>query len=82
MELELAYDLAMQVIELRLKRGLTQAELAERSGVDPRDIRRIERGEMTPAIYTLQRMADALSAEVRLVERELLEPVSRGPGLG
>ena len=67
--LTLAYDLAMQFLALRDKRGLTHAELAERCGVDQADSRRIERGEMTPDIYTLQRVVDALGAEVRLVEK-------------
>jgi ribosome-binding protein aMBF1 (putative translation factor) len=67
--LEYAYDIAMQVIELREKRGMTQAELAKRCGVDQGDISRIERGETSPTTRTLQRIADALGAQVRLVER-------------
>ena len=66
---EQAYDVAVQVIELREKHGLTQAELAERCGMDQGDISRIERGSTSPTARTLQRIADALSADVRLVER-------------
>ena len=66
---EPAYDVAVQVIELREKHGLTQAELAERCGIDQGDISRIERGSTSPTARTLQRIADALSADVRLVER-------------
>ncbi len=78
---EQAYDLASQVIGLRLKRDLTQAELAERCGVDQADISRIERGETSPTTRTLQRIADALDADVRLVERRpsQLSP-TEGPG--
>ena len=84
--LEQAYDMAMQVIALREKRGLTQAELAKRCGVDQGDISRIERGAVFPTTRTLQRIAEALGADVRLVEREPFE-LSRegdaaGPGLG
>ena len=67
--LEQDYDIAMQMIALREKHGLTQAELAKRCGVDQGDISRIERGETSPTTRTLQRMADALGAQVRLVER-------------
>jgi DNA-binding XRE family transcriptional regulator len=67
--LEQAYGLASQVIGLRLELGLTQAELAERCGVDQGDISRIERGETSPTTTTLQRIADALGAELRLVKR-------------
>ena len=64
-----AYDIAMQVIELREKHGLTQAQLAERCGIDQGDISRIERGATSPTARTLQRIAEALDAEVRLVSR-------------
>ena len=64
-----AYDIAMQVIQLREKAGLTQAQLAERCGVDQADISRIERGSTSPTTKTLQRIADALGAEVRLVAK-------------
>lgn len=66
---EHAYDVAMQLVELREKHGLTQAQLAERSGVDQGDISRIERGATSPTARTLQRIADALEADVRLVAR-------------
>jgi transcriptional regulator with XRE-family HTH domain len=66
---EQAYDVAMQVVELREKHGLTQAQLADRSGIDQGDISRIERGATSPTARTLQRIADALGADVRLVER-------------
>jgi DNA-binding XRE family transcriptional regulator len=64
-----AYDIAMQVIELREKHGLTQAELAKRCGVDQADISHIERGATSPTTRTLQRIAEALDADVRLVAR-------------
>ena len=41
---EKAYDIALQVIDLREKHGLTQAQLAKRCGIDQGDISRIERG--------------------------------------
>lgn len=64
-----AHDVALQVIDLREKRGLTQAELAERCGMDQADISRIERGATSPTALTLQRIADALDADLRLVDR-------------
>lgn len=66
---EHAYEVALQVIELRARRGLTQIELAERCGIDQADISRIERGATSPTVRTLQRLAAALDAEVRLVAR-------------
>lgn len=64
-----AYDLAAQVIGLRLAHDLTQTELAKLCGVDQGDISRIERGATNPTTRTLQRIAEALDADVRLVAR-------------
>jgi len=66
---EQAYDIATQIIELRERHGLTQADLAERCGIDQGDISRIERGSTSPTARTLQRIAAALDADLRLVER-------------
>ncbi len=64
-----AYDMAVQFIELRERRGMTQAELAAATGLDQADISRIERGAANPTERTLLRIADALDADLRLVER-------------
>jgi ribosome-binding protein aMBF1 (putative translation factor) len=69
-----AFAVAMQVVELREKHGLTQVQLAERSGIDQGDISRIERGSAMPNEKTLIRIADALNADLRLVPR------SKSPG--
>lgn len=66
---EAAYSLAVQVVELREKRGLTQMELAARSGVNQADISRIERGSAFPNEKTLLRIAEALDADLALVAR-------------
>lgn len=66
---EKAYDIAMQIVALREKAGLTQVELAERTGISQADISRIERGATSPTAKTLQRIAEALDAEVRLVAK-------------
>ena len=51
------------------KAGITQVELAERTGISQADISRIERGTTSPTAKTLQRIAEALNAEVRLVAK-------------
>lgn len=68
---EQSYDVAMQVIALRERAGLTQAELAARTGISQADISRIERGSTSPTTRTLHRIADALDAEVRLVPKSM-----------
>lgn len=66
---EQSYEIAMQVVALRERHGLTQHELAERCGIDQADISRIERGSTSPTTRTLQRIANSLNSDVRLVER-------------
>jgi len=49
----------------RRARGLTQGELAARSGVERSHLAKIERGEVAePRLATLLRLADALGIEV------------------
>ena len=64
-----AYEIAVQVMDLRSKHGLTQAQLAERCDMSQADISRIERGSTSPTARTLQRIAGALDADLRLVAR-------------
>ena len=64
-----AYGVARQVIELREKHHLTQVELAEKTGLPQAQISRIERGAVSPTSATLAKIAEALGADLRLVER-------------
>lgn len=66
---ERAYELASQVAALRERRGLTQQELADLAGMDQADVSKIERGVLQPSSRRLHRLADALGADLRLVER-------------
>ena len=57
--------------ELRIKKGMTQEELADKTEVSARTIQRIENGEVDPRAYTLQMIAKALDVEFSLfVENE------------
>ena len=54
---------------LRIARGLTQAELAERAETNTMFISKLERGVTTPTIGTLVRLSRALGCRVgQLVE--------------
>lgn len=46
--------------QLRLAEGLTQKELADRAGVDPSYIGKIERGEKLKVLERLYRIAQGL----------------------
>lgn len=44
----------------RKRLGLTQEEVAERSGVQAGEVSRIERGKRDPQVSTLEKLAEAL----------------------
>lgn len=66
------FQLIEQIIALRLKRGLTQRQLAERVGTQQPSIARMERSHKTADLAYLGRVAQALDArlEIRLVPSE------------
>lgn len=54
----------LNVRRLRIAAGLTQAELAERMGVDRAYVSGLELGQRNPTIVTLWHTAEALGAKV------------------
>ena len=62
---ERVYDIALQVIDLRERDGLTQRQLTECCGVAQAEVDRVERGSTSPTTRTLQRIAEALDADLR-----------------
>lgn len=64
-ENQLAYDIANMVLDVRIKKGLTQAQLARRVGTEQPCIARIENGDHLPSMSFLQRVAKALDVDLR-----------------
>ena len=54
------------VAAARAKKGLSQKELSELSGIDQSDISKIERGIANPSVNTLNRLAEALDTKLRI----------------
>ena len=65
-------ELGEQIQALRAEKDLSQKELALLTGIDQSDISRIERGTANISLKTLQRLAEALGAEVK-IELEKVE---------
>jgi DNA-binding XRE family transcriptional regulator len=57
-------DLGKKITELRLAKGLTQGELAEKCNVSLRTIQRIESAEVTPRSYTVKLIFESLDYEI------------------
>jgi transcriptional regulator with XRE-family HTH domain len=74
--------------ELRIKKGLTQEELADKTEVSARTIQRIENGEVDPRVYTLQMIARALEVDYNLFvenqpdEEEEIQQINANNWLG
>lgn len=59
--------LLSQIRQLRLKRGLTQVELAKRAGLSWIYIAKLEGGDrVSPSLPALERIAGALGAKLRV----------------
>jgi DNA-binding XRE family transcriptional regulator len=59
--------LGARLRELRLAAGLTQAELARRTGIHRPNIARVEAGRHTPSLETLARIANAIGVSTTYV---------------
>jgi transcriptional regulator with XRE-family HTH domain len=53
--------------ELRLKKGITQEDLAAKTDISVRTIQRIESGDVDPRAYTLQSIAVALDVDFAML---------------
>ncbi len=59
-ELELKREIADTLKELRLKKDLTQLEIAEKAGINSNNYAKVERGERLLSILTLKKIVKAL----------------------
>lgn len=62
--LEPKYRLISRLIGARLKKGLTQGELARKLGTKQSAIARLESGNFNPTLEFLQKIADALGTRL------------------
>ena len=69
--MELVVYVGDNLKRLRVLNALTQAELAQKAGLTPAAVARIERNEAEPRMTTLRKLAGALGVEPHeLVEGE------------
>lgn len=63
-KLEPRYALISQLIESRIKKGLTQEDLAKKIGTKQSAIARIEAGNINPTILFLEKITKALGSKL------------------
>lgn len=66
-EEDIRRKLARTIVVLRERRGITQAELAKRSGVDRAFLNGIEHGKRSPTVPALARIARGLDSTVSVL---------------
>lgn len=65
-ETRLEYEIAHALIEARLKKGLTQAEIARRMHTKQSVISRAENARTVPSLSFLKRLAKVLGASLQI----------------
>lgn len=65
-ELQPERAIIQAIIDARQNSGLTQKELAERTGIAQGDISKLERGTANPSIKTLLRLAAGMGMTLRI----------------
>lgn len=64
--LEPEFTIIQAMIDARKSSGLTQKQLAEKTGINQADISKLERGSGNPSLRTLQRLAAGMGMRLKL----------------
>ena len=59
-------EIGNAVLAARAKKGISQKELSDLTGIDQSDISKIERGVANPSVGTLRRLAEALDTKLMI----------------
>ena len=59
-------DIKRAILDARIKSGLTQMELSEKSGIAQADISRLENGTRNPSLAMVKRLAEGLGMRLKL----------------
>jgi DNA-binding XRE family transcriptional regulator len=65
--LEPEFALASEIIQARIDKKLTQAEVADKAGLSQVMIARLESGTSNPTLTTLSKVANVLGKKIKLV---------------
>lgn len=65
-ELETEKLMTLSMLRARERAGMTQANLANATGIDQGNISRIESGNGNPSISTLKRIAEAVNSTLKV----------------
>ena len=64
--LEVEYAIKQVMLDARKASGLTQKELADRTGIAQGDISKLENGTANPSLKTLKRLAAGMGMKIKI----------------
>lgn len=64
--LDAEFSVIQAILDARRASGLTQKDLADRTGIAQADISKLENGNANPSLKTLQRLADGMGMKLKL----------------
>lgn len=64
--LEPEFAIMQAIIDARKQSGLTQKQLAEKTGIAQGDISKLESGSANPSLRTLRRLAEGMDMRLKL----------------
>ena len=59
-------DITRAILDARIRAGLTQTQLSEKSGISQADISRLEKGVRNPSLALLMRLAEAMDSTLKI----------------
>lgn len=69
-EIEKEYELIRRVVEARKNNGLTQKDLADKTGMSQQEISRFENEKHIPKLSNFIRIVEALNLEIKIEPKE------------
>lgn len=85
-KINIPFEMSKRIMSARIKRGITQAQLAKKINTGQSSIARIEKGNAIPTLGLLQKIAEALNMllvlpSLRPMEEFIVSINSQGVGL-
>ncbi|MDD6675368.1 MAG: helix-turn-helix transcriptional regulator [Lactimicrobium massiliense] len=74
-EIRAEYAVIQALIDARHQAGLTQKELARRTGIAQPDISKLEHGNANPSVRTLLRLAKGMGMQLKIEFIPVKQPV-------
>lgn len=67
---DLEYELITEMIRVRKEKGLSQQEIANRTGLIRETIARIENRYVSPQLDTVIKILNSMNCEIKIVEKK------------